>query len=68
MSKKRYVNVASRSQVSFEEEFSIKSIYCDKIKVALLKVDDGQFICFGPFPQEKVYGFGIHSYQVALVI
>ena len=59
-----------RAEVRFHlrKKFSIKSIYCDKIKVALLKVDDGQFICFGPFPQEKVYGFGMQSYQVALVI
>ena len=50
------------------KKFPIKSIYCDKIKVALLKVDDGQCICIGGFPQEKVCDFGMHSYQVALVI
>ena len=58
----------AEARFHLRNKFPIKSIYCDKIKVTLLKVDDGQFICFGAFPQEKVYGFGMRSYQVALVI
>ena len=59
-----------RAEVRFHlrKKFPIKSIYRDKIKVTLLKVDDGQCICIGGFPQEKVCDFGMHSYQVALVI
>ena len=32
------------------KKFPIKSIYCDKIKVTLLNVEDGKCKCFGAFP------------------
>ena len=59
-----------RAEVIFHlrKKFPIKSIYCDKIKVTLLKVEDGKCICFVAFPQEKLYDFGMYSYQAAIVI
>ena len=57
-----------RAEVMFHlrKKFPIKSIYCDKIKVTLLKVDDGQCICFSAFPQEKLYEFGMHKISSCL--